>query len=202
MGFGKFITFEGGEGTGKTTQIQLLYDFLTKQGYDVVVTREPGGTEISEQIRNIILNKDNIKMDFKTEAYLFCASRNQHLKEKIIPALEQGKIVLCDRYIHSSYVYQGLTCNNFAFIYKLNKRFLEPDLTIYFDMLPENGLKRISENGRKTNRLDEKKLDYHNKVREGYKLLLGDFPYMEEINAEQTIEQIQDDIKTIIKRVL
>ncbi|MCI7058804.1 MAG: dTMP kinase, partial [Mollicutes bacterium] len=103
----KFITFEGGEGSGKSTVMKDVATRLTKEGYKLVLTREPGGTPIAEEIRNVILDKDNTKMDPRTEALLYAASRRQHLVEKIWPALERGEIVLCDRYLDSSLAYQG-----------------------------------------------------------------------------------------------
>lgn len=167
---GIFITFEGVEGSGKTTIIEGLNDKLKSLGYDVMLTREPGGIEIAEQIRNIILDVNNTKMTKETETLLYAASRMQHLSEKVIPALDQNKIIICDRYLDSSLAYQGyargvgidnvLLANNFALKYM-------PDLTFFIDVKPEVGLKRIQ--GReKLDRLDLEKLDFHEAVYEGY----------------------------------
>src|SRR5690625_85655 len=147
---GHFITVEGGEGAGKTTVLKLLKDKLTQKGYDVLITREPGGISISEQIRQVILNPAHTEMEKRTEALLYAAARRQHLIQKVKPALQAGKIVLCDRFIDSSLAYQGyargigmdevLTMNQFAI-----DDFM-PSLTLYFDIEPEKGLKRITQN--------------------------------------------------------
>lgn len=176
-----FITFEGPEGSGKSSVLDKICHQLEHDGFNVVKTREPGGTPISEQIRNIILDKANTNLDPRTEALLYAASRRQHLVEKIWPALKEGKIVLCDRYLDSSLAYQGnarglgyeniLSINNFA----TENTF--PDLTILFDIKPELGLERISKNSnREVNRLDLEKLDFHKKVREGFLELAKKYP--------------------------
>ena len=176
-----FITFEGPEGSGKSSVLDKICHQLEHDGFNVVKTREPGGTPISEQIRNIILDKSNTNLEPRTEALLYAASRRQHLVEKIWPALKEGKIVLCDRYLDSSLAYQGnarglgyeniLSINNFA----TENTF--PDLTILFDIQPELGLERISKNSnREVNRLDLEKLDFHKKVREGFLELARKYP--------------------------
>lgn len=176
-----FITFEGPEGSGKSSVLDKIYHQLEHDGFNVLKTREPGGTPISEQIRNIILDKSNTNLEPRTEALLYAASRRQHLVEKIWPALKEGKIVLCDRYLDSSLAYQGnarglgyeniLSINNFA----TENTF--PDLTILFDIQPELGLERISKNSnREVNRLDLEKLDFHKKVREGFLELAKKYP--------------------------
>jgi len=165
-----FITVEGPEGSGKSSACKRIYEELLRQGYDVILTREPGGIPIAESIREIILNKNNTAMDARTEALLYAAARRQHLVEKVWPALRQGKIVLCDRFIDSSLAYQGgarglgvdevLGINLFATEGTL------PDLTLLFDVEPEIGLARIAKNqGREVNRLDLESLDFHHKVR-------------------------------------
>lgn len=176
-----FITFEGPEGSGKSSVLDKICHQLQHDGFNVVKTREPGGTPISEQIRNIILDKANTNLEPRTEALLYAASRRQHLVEKIWPALKEGKIVLCDRYLDSSLAYQGnarglgyeniLSINNFA----TENTF--PDLTILFDIQPELGLERINKNSnREVNRLDLEKLDFHKKVREGFLELAKKYP--------------------------
>ena len=168
-----FITFEGGEGAGKSTAIKKIVEKLEKEGREIVLTREPGGTPISEEIRRIILDKKNVDMDKRTEALLYAASRRQHIVQKIIPSIKEGKIVLCDRFFDSSLAYQGyareigvdavLEMNLFA------TEGLEPDLTFFFDLDPELGLKRIAANSsREVNRLDVEKLSFHKAVREGF----------------------------------
>lgn len=176
-----FITLEGPEGSGKTTAVESAVKKLQEMGYEVVRTREPGGTPISEQIRNVILDKENTAMDSRTEALLYAASRRQHLVEKVWPALKEGKVVICDRYLDSSLAYQGgarglgieevLNVNLFA------TENTWPDLTLLFDIKPEVGLARISANaGREVNRLDLEKIEFHNKVRESFLNLAKRFP--------------------------
>ena len=176
-----FITLEGPEGSGKTTAVEAAVKKLEEMGYQIVRTREPGGTPIAEQIRNVILDKNNTSMDGRTEALLYAASRRQHLVEKVWPALKEGKIVICDRYLDSSLAYQGgarglgveeiLNVNLFA------TENTWPDLTLLFDIKPEIGLARINANSeREVNRLDLEKLDFHNKVRETFLALAKRFP--------------------------
>ena len=145
-----FITFEGGEGSGKTTCIQHVVKTLEERGKSVLLSREPGGTPISEEIRNVILDKRNTDMDPRTEALLYAASRRQHIVQKILPALKEGKIVICDRFLDSSLAYQGGARGlGIDEIYKVNQyatEGLEPDVTFFFDILPEEGLKRIAMN--------------------------------------------------------
>ena len=176
-----FITFEGGEGAGKSTAIKRIVEKLTSEGYEIVLTREPGGTPIAEEIRNVILDKKNTAMDPRTEALLYAASRRQHLVEKVIPALKEGKLVLCDRFIDSSLAYQGgareIGIDN---VYNMNLFATEgmlPDLTVLFDIKPEEGLARIAANSqREVNRLDVEKLAFHNKVRDSFHELAKRFP--------------------------
>ena len=190
---GIFITFEGPEGAGQTTLLKKLAKKLEELGYTVVSTREPGGIQIAEQIRKVILDPENTAMDARTEALLYAASRRQHLVEKVIPALQEGKIVLCDRFIDSSLAYQGyargigmdevLSINQFAI------ENLMPDITFYFDIDPEVGLKRKS--GQEMNRLDLETLDFHQKVRAGYVSLVKKFPErIIQIDASETKETV------------
>lgn len=176
-----FITLEGPEGSGKTTAVEAAVNKLIEMGYEIVRTREPGGTPISEEIRNVILDKNNTAMDPRTEALLYAASRRQHLVEKVWPALKEGKIVICDRYLDSSLAYQGgarglgieevLNINLFA------TENTWPDLTLLFDITPEEGLKRIASNSnREVNRLDLEKLEFHHKVRDSFLLLAKRYP--------------------------
>lgn len=176
-----FITFEGGEGAGKSTAIKRIVEKLTSEGYEIVLTREPGGTPIAEEIRNVILDKKNTAMDPRTEALLYAASRRQHLVEKVIPALKKGKLVLCDRFLDSSLAYQGGARGiGIDTVYNMNLFATEgmlPDLTILFDIKPEEGLARIAANSqREVNRLDVEKLTFHNKVRDSFHELAKKFP--------------------------
>lgn len=174
---GYFITFEGPEGAGKTTIISMV----AKELKEALLTREPGGIDIAEQIRMVILDKDNTAMDPRTEALLYAAARRQHLVEKVKPAIEDGKVVLCDRFVDSSLAYQGHARGlGIDEVFSINQFAIEkmmPDLTIYFDIEPELGLQRINKNkGREVNRLDLEKIDFHHKVREGYHLVMERFP--------------------------
>ncbi len=205
---GKFIVFEGGEGSGKSTMIDMIYNWLKENGFNVIKTREPGGISIAEQIREVILNKENIKMDGKTEALLYAAARRQHLVEKVIPALEEGKIVLCDRFLDSSLAYQGYARGlGMDEVYSINKFAIGdcmPNMSILFDVSPEVGLDRIKKNSdREINRLDLEKIDFHNKVREGYSLIYDKYSKNRvKINAEGTIDEVFNEVKNIISNML
>lgn len=201
---GKFIVFEGGEGSGKTTISNMIYDYLKEQGIQCIKTREPGGIKISEDIREIILDKENTIMDSKTEALLYAAARRQHLVEKVIANLNNGVNVLCDRFILSSLAYQGHARGlGIKEVYEINKFAIGdtfPDLTLFFDIEPEVGLKRIAQSSeREVNRLDLEKMDFHYKVREGYKILAEDNQNkVVTINAEKTINEVFEEVKKII----
>jgi dTMP kinase len=200
-----FITFEGGEGSGKSTAIKHIVAELEKEGYSVVLTREPGGTPIAEEIRNVILDKKNTAMDPKTEALLYAASRRQHIVEKILPALKAGKIVLCDRFLDSSLAYQGGARGlGIDQVYAMNQFATDgllPDLTILFDIEPELGLKRIAANaGREVNRLDVEKLPFHHAVRDAFHELAKRFPerYVV-IDASKTPNEVAAEAYAAIK---
>ena len=203
-----FITLEGPEGSGKTTAVDYAVSKLEEMGYKIVRTREPGGTPISEQIRNVILDKANTAMDERTEALLYAASRRQHLVEKVWPALKEGKIVICDRYLDSSLAYQGgarglgveniLNVNNFA------TEGTFPDLTLLFDIDPQIGLARIAANAnREVNRLDLEKLDFHNKVRNTFLELAKRYPErFIVIDASKSREEVADaTLKAMLSRI-
>ncbi len=204
---GHFITFEGGEGSGKTSVIEYLKDYFTDLGHNVVVTREPGGIEIAEQIRDIILSKENTAMDELTEAYLFAASRRQHLVERVIPELEKGSMVLCDRFVDSSIVYQGYARGiGMGKVFDINKVVIGdfmPDLTLFFDVKPEIGLKRIMDNSRNMNRLDLEKVNFHGKVYDGYIKLMEKYPSrIKAVNAERDIEEVKLETIKIVEDFL
>lgn len=203
-----FITLEGPEGSGKTSAIKLVREALEQMGHEIIMTREPGGTPISEQIRNVILDKDNTAMDPRTEALLYAASRRQHLVEKIWPALKEGKIVFCDRYLDSSLSYQGYARGlGIDDILKVNEYATEgtyPDITFLFDIDPELGLERINKNkDREVNRLDVEKLSFHQKVREGYLILSKRFPdRYNVIDASKPLEEVSSNVlKEILNRL-
>lgn len=176
---GLFITFEGGECSGKTTLITKLVSYYENKGYKVLTSREPGGTPIAEQIRNVILDNNNVAMTGKCEALLYAASRIQHVEEKILPALDKGYIVLCDRFIDSSLAYQGYARNiGFDLILEANKFVLDylPDLTVLINIKPEIALKRMSNRLDKVNRLDAESFNFHKLVYEGYQEVLKRYP--------------------------
>lgn len=205
MKHGMFITFEGPEGAGKTTILNKLKDILQEQGYKVLQTREPGGISISEQIREVLLNKENGAMDERTEALLYAAARRQHLVEKVLPALEEGTMVLCDRFIDSSLAYQGYARGlGVDAVYQINRFAIGetmPNLTLYFDIDPKEGLARIQANeDREVNRLDMEKLSFHEKVREGYLMLVDRFPErMKVVEASASIEMVLEKSLAIIQ---
>ncbi len=168
---GKFVTFEGCEGVGKTKQIQLLKEYLDQNKIDYVLTREPGGAKISEDIRKIILDGKNSEMTDECEALLYAAARAQHLNDVVKPNLEKGRLVICDRYIDSSFAYQGTARGlSFDFIESINKYAIEnfmPNLTIFLNLSPEDAFKRKG-GVDKNDRVELSGMDFHNKVYEGY----------------------------------
>ena len=195
-----FITFEGPEGSGKTTVLNQINKLLS-ENYNVISTREPGGVSTGEEIRNILLDGENI--DIRTEALLFAASRREHLVEKVIPALKNNKVVLCDRYIDSSLAYQGHARGiGIEEVKKINEfaiNGLYPDLTIYLDIDAEVGRERILKNQRSKNRLDKETLTFHQKVIEGYKTLIKTNPErFKVVDATQNIESVVSDTYEII----
>ncbi|WP_195971828.1 dTMP kinase [Clostridium thermobutyricum] len=205
---GLFVAFEGGEGSGKSTIIEKIYIWLRESGHECILTREPGGIKISEKIREVILDKENTEMDGRTEALLYAAARRQHLVEKVIPAINSGKIVLCDRFVDSSLAYQGYARGlGIDEVFEINKFAINdcmPNVSILFDIDPEIGLERIRKNSsREVNRLDLEKIDFHNKVREGYtKIYENNKDRMIKINAEQSIDQVFEEVKRIFLDLL
>jgi dTMP kinase len=208
---GFFVTFEGIEGSGKTTQINLFANFLEKNNYDYLITREPGGTFIGDQIRAILLNPKNIKMDPITEIFLYTASRVQHLAELIKPALAAGKIVVCDRFIDSTLAYQGYGRGiSINFIEELNRLILdgvEPDLTFLLDIPPEIGVPRArmvkndscSLNG---DRIERENMDFHQRVRMGYLRIAAENPErIKIINGNRPADEINKLISAHFEEV-
>ena len=193
---GVFITFEGPDGSGKTTISKYVCAELSKSGYTVIYSREPGGSEIAEEIRNIILDPKNTAMDVRTEALLYAASRRQHYVEKIKPAIERGDIFICDRFVESSLAYQG--CGHeigIDAVYELNQFAIEgklPDMTIFLDISPEVGLQRIESRTNK-DRLDQETTDFHKRVYEGYKEVLRRYrDRMHVIDASMSEQEVKD----------
>ena len=199
---GIFITLEGPDGSGKTTIAKKLINSLEEKGFSCVHTREPGGIDIAEQIRNVILDPKNTAMDARTEALLYAASRRQHLVEKVFPALKDNKIVVCERFLDSSLAYQGYGRNlGFDEVLKINEFAIEgrfPDLTIYLDIDEEEGLNRIGDRAFK-DRLDRESIDFHHRVKEGYKEVLRRFKdRIVIVDASKSIEEVNNQCLKII----
>ncbi|MDU5185616.1 dTMP kinase [Finegoldia magna] len=198
-----FITFEGPDGSGKSTIIQKVYDYLIENNYDVIKTREPGGSPIAEKIRNLILDTENIKMGYRTEALLYAASRAQHVEETILPALNENKIVLCDRFLISSLAYQGVgrglgienvrNINDFA----INGVF--PDFVLFFNVDPITTLKRKSSLDT-ADRLEKEGNNFHERVYNGYKEILNSEKNIEIIDATQSVEDVFSQCIEVLKR--
>ena len=203
---GLFITFEGPDGSGKTSVATAVCEKLSQMGYDVIHTREPGGIAISEDIRNIILDPKNTMMDAKTEALLYAASRRQHLMEKVFPAVKKGKIVICERFLDSSLAYQGYGRNlGFDEVLSINLFAIDntyPDMTIYLDVDEEIGLSRLSDRAFK-DRLDQESIEFHHRVSEGYREVLKRFKdRITIIDASKSKEEVIDaSMKEILKLI-
>lgn len=198
-----FITLEGPDGSGKTQQIQLLSAFLESKGYTIFFSREPGGTEIGDKIRTILMDMHNTTMHPRTETLLFCASRAQIVEQVIKPKLQEGYIVILDRYADSTLAYQGYGHGNDLKMIRELLTFatggLKPDLTILLDLDPEVGLKRRKQGGGEWNRLDAYQLELHKRVRAGYLEMAAQEPERWRIvSADHPIEVVQSDIQKII----
>jgi dTMP kinase len=203
---GKFITVEGTDGAGKSTQIELLVKYLQNRGFEVVVTREPGGTSISEKIREIILDVENSEMSDITEALLYAASRAQHISQKIKPAVEAGKVVICDRFVDSSIAYQGYARGlDMSLIEDVNGYAVDgmaPDATLFFDIKPEIGIAR-KKNVQSLDRIEKETLDFHYKVYNGYKELLQKYPQrIKRIDAQKDVEEVHAQVVEVLKEIL
>lgn len=205
---GKFITLEGGEGSGKSSIIAYLQKKLSEENIPFLLTREPGGTPISEEIRNVILDKKNVEMDAMTEALLYAASRRQHLVEKVWPSLEKGINVISDRFLDSSLAYQGGARKlGIDRVYELNQYATEgflPDLTLLFDLDPTKGLERIEANSnREVNRLDLEQIEFHQMVRKNFLSLVDRFPdRIKVIDASLSKEEVAEAAYKAIKAIL
>ena len=202
---GRCISFEGPDGAGTTSVLTAIRTALVNQlGDQVVYTREPGGNPIAEQVRAVLLDKKNGAMDDWTEALLYAASRRQHVVETLKPALEAGKLILCDRYLDSSIAYQGggrkLGIDR---VWELNQYAIDdllPDLTIFLDLPVETGLARIEKGRAETiNRLDEQTTNFHRRVRQAYLTLAERFPErIVKVNADQKLAQVIEDVQSAI----
>lgn len=203
---GLFITFEGPDGSGKTTVSTGVHQRLIENGMDAIYTREPGGIDIAEQIRQVILDPANTAMDYRTEALLYAAARRQHLVEKVLPALAQGKIVICDRFVDSSLAYQGWARGlGIEEVFQINQFAIDgfmPRKTIFLDLSAEEGLKRIESREYK-DRLDQESLQFHYAVMEGYKKVVERFKdRMIVIDASNPVEQVIDEAYNQVVKIL
>ena len=198
-----FITFEGPDGSGKSTIIQKVYDYLIENNYDVIKTREPGGSPIAEKIRNLILDNENTEMGYRTEALLYAASRAQHVEETILPALNENKIVLCDRFLISSLAYQGvgrdLGIENIRKINEFAINGVFPDFVLFFDVDPITTLKRKSSLDT-ADRLEKEGNNFHERVYNGYKEILNSEKNIEIIDATQSVEDVFNQCIKVLKR--
>ena len=203
---GLFITMEGTDGAGKTTQINRIAQYFEDKGYKEICTREPGGTPISEKIREIIIDKNNTEMTDMTEALLYAAARAQHVEEVILPALKEGDIVISDRFVDSSVVYQGFARSiGERLIKNINKYAvgdLEPDITFFLKLKPEDGLARKREQA-ELDRLEAEKFSFHQRVYDGYvRLSKRCKNRIQVINALKSVDEIHDEIVKGIENLM
>lgn len=204
---GKFIVFEGIDGSGKTTQLKLLGDKLKERGLPVLHTREPGGTRVGETIREILLNPEYSELVPRAEAFLYAAARAQHVAQVIMPSLAGGTIVLCDRFLDSSLAYQGFGRGiDIGLLEKINGPAtygLAPDLTIILDFCAEDGMDRISNSGRGIDRIEREARDFHAKVAAGYLALAGRDPVRYRVvDANRPAGQVHLDVLKAVEVVL
>lgn len=201
---GLFITLEGGDGAGKSTQIRNIESFFDKKGLVVVHTREPGGTAISEKLRDILLDAKNLEMNAVTEMLIYAAARAQHVREFVRPALEEGKIVICDRFVDSSIAYQAYGRDLGDMVAEVNSYAIDglmPDITFWMDIDPKEGKERVSKMG-DFDRLEMEKLDFHYKVRGGYQALAEQNPErIKRIDASKAVDEISRDIETYLEEL-
>lgn len=207
---GKFITFEGGEGSGKSTQIKLLAEYLEQNNKTTVLTKEPGGTEIGKQLRHILTEGDSDKIDAISEALLFFADRRIHLTQKVWPALKNGEWVLSDRFADSTTAYQyyaydkRLSRDDINALYAFAVGEFKPDLTIILDIAPEKGLARSFKKAEgmqtKEIRYESKALEWHKKLRNGYLEIAKEEPQRcVVLNADKAVEELHEDIVSVVK---
>ena len=206
---GIFITFEGGEGSGKSTQIQKLKNNILGfiSDVEIVISREPGGTEVAEQIRNILVNGAADKLSVRAETLLMIAARAEHIDRVILPAIKRGAIVLCDRFKDSSTVYQGIAHNipngEIDKIHEFALKTCEPDLTILLDVPAEIGIKRALDRNENNQRFERKGDSFHKKIRDGYLKIASSCPdRIKIIDGSQTIEKISDEIFQLVSPIL
>jgi dTMP kinase len=202
----KLITFEGIEGSGKSTQIKLVAEYFVEKNVPIIVTQEPSGTDIGRKIGSILFNSEHYYMCAETEMFLFCAARAQHVREKIMPALEQNKVVLCDRFSDATYAYQGagrgLDHEFIKLINDYSALHLKPGLTLLFDLPVEIGLQRATDRNNRLkepssiDRFERENIDFHRRIREGYLNILRNDPQrFRLIDANQDINAIQEEVR-------
>jgi len=202
----KLITFEGIEGSGKSTQIKLVAEYLVEKNVPIIVTQEPSGTDIGRKIGSILFNSEHYYMCAETEMFLFCAARAQHVREKILPALEQNKVVLCDRFSDATYAYQGagrgLDHEFIKLINDYSALHLKPDLTLLFDLPVEIGLQRATDRNNRLkepssiDRFERENIDFHQRIRDGYLNILRNDPQrFRLIDANQDVNAIQEEVR-------
>ncbi|SFQ13528.1 thymidylate kinase [Caldicoprobacter faecalis] len=204
---GIFITFEGPDGAGKTTQVKLLERHLRQRGYDVLVTREPGGTPVGEEIRKILLNRNYKDMDAVTEMYLYAASRAQHVRQVIKPALNEGKMVLCDRFVDSSVAYQGFGRGLGMDVVEAVNRYalggIVPDLTLFLNIRPEDALARGRIRSEELDRLESEELEFHRRVYQGFLALQKKYPErIKEVDASRSIDEVFEQVRRLVEYLL
>ncbi|MCX7747342.1 MAG: dTMP kinase [Clostridia bacterium] len=203
---GIFITVEGTDGSGKTTQIKLMSEYLKEKGFQVIVTREPGGTEIGEKIRSVILDPENTRMGENTELMLYAACRAQLVSEVIKPELEKGNIIICDRFIDSSYAYQGagrgIDLNLVTDINRVALDGITPDITFFFDISPKVALlRRVAATG--ADRIEKEEMDFHMRVYSGYKKLATLYPErIKSVESTRCMDEIFNELKEYLDEIL
>lgn len=203
---GLFITFEGVEGAGKTTNIQFIAEQIKAAGYEIVLTREPGGTELSEAIRELLISKEYPEMHITTELLLMFAARSEHLNKKILPAIESGKWVLCDRFTDATFAYQGggrgISENTISTLEKLVQGSLKPDYTFLFDLNAEIGLSRAQNRG-ETDRFEQQHIDFFNRVRTKYlEMAQSNSKRYRIVNAEHDLATVQTQIRQLLTEII
>ena len=203
---GLFITLEGIEGAGKSTVVDFIEDFLTKEGHDVIKTREPGGTVIGEQIREILLKNENYTLTYDTELLLVFSARAQHIQEVILPALSLGKIILCDRFTDASYAYQGggrgIDASRINLLEKWVQGDLRPNLTLLFDLDVSIGMQRTKKRSG-TDRFEREEINFFEKIRNTYLERAKNEPQrFRIINSASSLENVKEQIVTILKDFL
>lgn len=204
---GVFITIEGPDGAGKSTQVRLLADYLQQKGLQVVITREPGGTDLAEKIRGLLLEVSDEAVAPVTEALLYAASRAQHVENLIKPALSRGAVVISDRFVDSSVAYQGFARGLGAdLVWQINEPALGgilPHLTIVLDIDPDVGRRRLAKRSTELDRLEQEELDFHRRVRQGFLQLAGEYPQrIKVLSSEGSVEEIHSRIISLVNQVL